>query len=113
MGHDNEIGALAGFTAEALIRYDERRARHDHQCDRLAELGRDVDPGQHLRRGLWRRRIARPVVFDLAPPRLAVAAALLDIAHALGWFAGHRDDIPAQYAAVGPGEFKRAEHVGS
>src|SRR5262249_49689487 len=29
-GHDDEVGAFAGFVAETLIRYDQRRAGQDH-----------------------------------------------------------------------------------
>src|SRR5262249_36789879 len=114
-GHDDEVGAFAGFVAETLIRYDQRRAGQNHLRNGFAHFGRDLDTGEHLRRG-GRRRTGRRLVFDLASARaamLAVAWLLFDIARVLRRLAGKRDHIPAHRGAVGPGELERGEYVGA
>src|SRR5215469_17858736 len=88
-GHDDEVGALASFVAQTLIRNDERGAGYDHFRNRLAHLGRNLDAVEQLRRTLRWWCIARPLLLDLAPPHAVVAvAALFDIADMLRRFAG-------------------------
>src|SRR5215472_2807052 len=87
-GHDDEVGALASFVAQTMIRNDERGAGYDHLRNRLAHLGRNLDTVEQLRRTLRRWRIARPLLLDLASPHVAAAvAALFDIADMLQRFA--------------------------
>src|SRR5215813_1648532 len=111
-GHDDEVGALAGFVAQTLIRNNERGAGNDHLRNRIAHLGRNLDAGEHLRRTLRRWRIARSLLLDLAPPHAAVAvAALFDIADMPRRFAGQGHYIPAQDGMLGSGEFQRREDM--